>query len=146
VFVPQSQRIAIKRAGEFERVNAICAHRIFPEKVAARTGELVLTFRPSMTRDLDRADCLDGARALWSLWPGYLDEPSGQSLRRWLERREIPLAFIHASGHASVRDLQRLAAAISPGKIVPIHTGAPERFLDLFEDVELHADGEWWRV
>ena len=56
----------------------------------------------------------------------------------------MPLHHIHASGHARVEDLRALADAMSPARVVPIHTSAPEQFAGLFEHVELHRDGEWW--
>jgi ribonuclease J len=146
VYVPRNQRMRVKLSGEFQRMNAIYADRIFPEQLVARASTLVLTFRGSMTRELEAADCLNGARAVWSLWPGYLECPSGHKLRRWLERHEIPLSFIHASGHATVPDLQRLARGIDAGRVVPMHTSAPERFPELFDRAELHRDGEWWKV
>ena len=144
VYVPLAQRVRVKRTQEFERVEQIHAHRIFAKDLRDRAGELVLTFRGSMTRELEQADCLTDAHAVWSLWAGYLERPSGEAVRRWLERHRIPLTVMHASGHATVADLQRLTAAIQPGRVVPIHTLAPWRFHDFFPRVELRADGEWW--
>jgi ribonuclease J len=146
VYVPQAQRIRVKRSGEFERVNALHDRRIYSEELAARAGELVLTFRGSMARELERAECLAGAHTVWSLWPGYLNQPSGESLKRWLDHHRIPLTILHCSGHAAVADLQRLARAVNPGRVVPIHTAASQRFAEFFERVELHRDSEWWRV
>jgi ribonuclease J len=45
-----------------------------------------------------------------------------------------------------VTDLQLLATALRPGKVVPIHTEAGDRFDEYFADVETHRDGEWWEV
>lgn len=146
VYVPQTQRLRVKRTQEFERVAEIRDRRIYAEELAARAGNLVLTFRGSMTRELERADCLAGAHAVWSLWPGYLDQPSGGPLKSWLAQQGIPLTMLHASGHASVADLQRLARALWPARVVPIHTAAPQGFAEFFEHVESHADGEWWTV
>ncbi len=86
---------------------------------------IVLTFRASMADELERAGCLDGASVLWALWPGYLDRPSGRSLLEWLDAISIPFSVAHTSGHAHVRDLERLVAALNPERIVPIHTRAP---------------------
>ncbi len=146
VYVPFAQRIKVKQSGEFGRVAAIRAARIYPEDLAEQAGELVLTFRHSMTRELDRAGCLDGAHAIWSMWDGYLDRETGAELRGWLDARGIPLTSIHASGHATVADLQRLTRALEVARVVPIHTDHPELFPDLFPRAELHGDGEWWRV
>jgi ribonuclease J len=42
--------------------------------------------------------------------------------------------------------LQRLAAAVHPKVLVPIHTFEPEQFPELFQNVILRQDGEWWEV
>jgi ribonuclease J len=67
-------------------------------------------------------------------------------MRRTLDAAGVPLVLDHASGHASVTDLQLLATALRPGKVVPIHTEAGDRFDEYFADVETHRDGEWWEV
>lgn len=146
VYLPGTQRRRVIETGEFERVQSVRAARIYAEELATRASKLVFSFRASMRGELERAGCLTGARAIWSLWHGYLEELSGRRLRQWFEQNGIPLAIIHASGHASVRDLQRLAEALQPTRIVPIHTAAPERFPDLFSNVALHGDGIWWSV
>ena len=56
------------------------------------------------------------------------------------------MTIAHASGHATVADLERLVAALRPERVVPIHTATPERFSELFACAELHADGKWWPV
>ena len=146
VFVPLSQRITVKQAREFERVNRLRGYRLFPEELAGRADELVMTFRASMAAELDRAGCLTGAHAVWSMWDGYLDEPSGVQLRKWLTARGIPLTTLHSSGHASVADLQRFAAAINAKEVVPMHTRQADRYGELFANVRAHADGEWWTL
>ncbi|MGH2965108.1 MAG: MBL fold metallo-hydrolase [Solirubrobacterales bacterium] len=145
-FVPQSQKLAVLRSREFERTAEIRASRVYPEQLPDRRHQLAMTFRPSMSADLERADCLAGARAIWSMWPGYLHEPRMQEFHDFRARHGIPLDVVHASGHATVADLKRLAQALAPGRIVPIHTAAPERFEQLFHRVEPHSDGEWWQV
>jgi ribonuclease J len=146
VFVPQSQRIRVKQAEAFERVRGVRASRIYPEDLAAVASRTVMTFRGSMTADLERAHCLTGAHAVWSMWAGYLDTDSGRRLTAWLVDHGIPLTLCHASGHATVEDLQRLGAAMGATSVVPIHTDAPERFEGLFANVTRHPDGEWWAV
>jgi ribonuclease J len=90
--------------------------------------------------------CLDGAHAVWSMWPGYLKEPSGEKLKAFLHRLGIGMTIHHASGHAAIPDLQRLVAAIAAGKVVPIHSSAGDRFHEFVPGVERHGDGEWWDV
>jgi ribonuclease J len=146
VYVPQSQRVKIRRAGDFDRVNEIRRYRLFPEDLRKQRRGLILTFRPSMAAELERAECLDGAHLVWSMWPGYLEEERMRAFHDFLARHDIQLTRIHASGHATVGDLQRLAQALAPTRVVPIHTAGPQHFAELFASVEPHADGEWWEV
>jgi ribonuclease J len=75
-----------------------------------------------------------------------LNDSSGARLQRFLADHGIPLVIKHTSGHASIPDLQRLACAISPHRVVPIHSFGGHRYSELFDSVEVHPDGEWWEV
>jgi ribonuclease J len=145
-FVPQAQRVKILRSRQFERIHSIQRDRIYPEQLGRDAARLVLSFRPSMIRDLEGAKCLDGAQAIWSMWPGYLEDQSMIAFREFLDRHEIPLRVVHASGHATVEDLVRLVEAMKPERIVPIHTAYPERFASIFGHAEPRQDLEWWEV
>ena len=147
VYVPQYQRVQIKRNGRFDLLEPHHAHRIYPEQLAALAPRAAMVFRPAMLRDLDRAACLTGAGAIWSQWDGYLKQPRGAALSQELATRGIPLHHAHTSGHASIPDLQRLAAAVAPKMLVPIHTFEPHRFPALFGPaVVLKEDGVWWEA
>ena len=145
VHVPHYQRVQIKRSGRFDLLEPHGSQRIYPEALAALTPRAAMVFRPAMLRDLDRATCLTGARAIWSQWDGYLKQPRGEALLADLTARNIPLVHAHTSGHASIPDLKRLAAAIAPRVLVPIHTFEAGRFPELFGPcVALKDDGVWW--
>lgn len=146
VYVPQAQRVKVKDSGEFWRVNRRQGSRIPAEELARDPSRWVMTFRSSMAGELERSGCLEGAKALWLMWSGYLQGESGRKTRDLFTRLGVVLETVHASGHAHVADLKRLAGAIDAGRVVPIHTDAPERFGALFERVERHPDGEWWQV
>jgi ribonuclease J len=146
VFVPNTQRRRIIESERFDEINAIRAHRTFPEQLSEIGPKALFTMRGSMTRELERAQCLNGAAAVWSMWPGYLDGGSGRLLREWFADHEVPLTTIHASGHATISDLQALAAAVGAGQVVPIHTTEPDRYAELFANVAIHEDGVWWSV
>lgn len=146
VIVPQNQRVRVKNAREFDRVESIRGVRVFPDQLADAPGGRVLVYRSSLVADLERAGCLKGARMVWSMWEGYLREESARPLHAFLDRHGIPLTVEHTSGHASVEDLRRLVDGLNPRRIVPMHTEAPERFAELFDRVEIHQDGEWWEV
>lgn len=144
VYVPLWQRVKVKEAGAFERVQEIKPFRVFEKELAVQPARWVTTFSLSSAAKL--APCLAGASATWSLWDGYLDEPSGMRLKKFLAKRDISFEVHHTSGHASVIDLQRLAAAIGPKRVVPIHSFGGHRFGEYFSGVEPREDGTWWDV
>ena len=146
VYLPQWQRRRILDRQAFDRVDAVKAQRIYEEHLAAAPGRYVLNFSRSSGGRLADAGALQGARAVWSLWTGYLAEPSGVALREFLGRHDIPLEVHHTSGHASVADLRRLASALAPDRLVPIHSLAGHRFGNLFDNVDVQPDGAWWEV
>jgi len=146
VYLPRRQKMLVVRHEAFHRTAAVRSSRIFAEELAERRAEFVLTFRQSMAAELEEADCLAQAEATWSMWPGYLREPSGEVLLDWLRRHGIELSVHHSSGHASVADLQTFVVALNPDRVVPIHTFAPEAYPSWFASVEGHADLEWWDV
>lgn len=145
VYVPNRQRVLVKRSGEFARVQDIKSQRVFPEELAAHPERFMLHVPSSTARELVASTALDERGAVaWSLWSGYLQQPSGVALRAMLAEHAIPFTEVHTSGHASVTDLRRLVAAMNPTRVVPIHSEAAERFSALFPRVEHHDDGEWW--
>jgi len=146
LFVPQAQRIQIKQNAWFDLLKHHAKNRIFIENLREVQGKSVLLFRPLHCRDLEWGDCLKGAAYIYSLWEGYWEQGSYNKLKEWLERIAIPKISIHTSGHASPGDLKRIVKAINPGVVIPIHTFFPERYGELFPDVEIHNDGEWWDV
>lgn len=107
---------------------------------------MVLTFRLGMAKELENGGCLEGAKAIWSMWDGLLEQPSGLRHSKYLKEQTIPLEVIHASGHAYLTDLKKLAEAVGAERLVPMHSLAPDRFQEHFNNVELHYDGEWWDV
>ncbi len=142
VFVPRSQRVRVLRQRAFERVAAVRSCRIFGDELVERPDRFVLTFRSSMSAELEAMGALSGARAVWSLWPGYLDQ--SEDLRAFLSRQGIELVVHHSSGHAWVPDLRRLAEALAPARVVPIHSVGGDRFGEFTARVERHRDGEGW--
>jgi ribonuclease J len=143
VYIPLSQRIQLKKKGIAQLVDSYRGFRLWPEQLAEHAPRSVMLFRPWMVRDLDRAKAMTGARVIWSQWEGYLKEGPGAELREDCKRRNIPFEVIHTSGHASPVDLKRLAAAIAPKRLIPIHTFERERYPKLFDNVLLTNDGEW---
>jgi ribonuclease J len=143
VYVPNRQRVLVKRTGEFERTRGVAPYRIYLDELAARRSTFTMLAQPSTLPELARAGCLQGAHAVWSMWTGYLDEPSGRAARALLKRERVPLDRLHSSGHAAPDDLRRLVQAINARRTIPIHTSAPERARQAFGSQVAIADGEW---
>jgi ribonuclease J len=146
LFVPQLQRVQIKNNAWFDLLKRHSTNRIFIDDLQKVRDRSVLLFRPLHIRDLEKSGCVDGARYVYSQWAGYWERGAYDSLRSWLALHNIPQESIHTSGHASPDDLKRFVSALAPRKVVPIHTFAPERYPELFDNVEYHNDGDWWEA
>ena len=146
LFIPQGQRLQIKENAWFELLKRHSSSRIYIEKLQQNPKAFSLLFRPVHRFDLERGKCLDGAAYFYSQWEGYWEQGSYDTVKTWLERNGITKQSIHTSGHASPADLKAFVTAISPRKVVPIHSFMPERYPELFANVEAHDDGEWWEA
>jgi ribonuclease J len=146
VYVPRWQRVKVKEAKDFDRVAQIKPYRIYEEDLAANPSKYVVMSGMASLPQFLRADCLEDSTFVWSLWTGYLKDVSGKKLVDFLAEHNIPMTIHHTSGHASIGDLQRLAKALNPKRVVPIHTFAGERYPEHFDHVEPKDDGAWWDV
>ena len=146
VFLPWSQKQRIIQDKSFHITNRYKLDRIYPEQLASVASKSVMLFRPSMRIDLEKAECLDGACLVYSMWVGYLKDEKLTPFLAWLNDRGIPLHQCHTSGHASVKDLQRLRKAFGDAVVVPIHTQKPDLYEQTFGNVQVHDDGEWWGI
>ena len=146
LYIPQSQRVHIKKNALFDDLERHKANRIFPEDLRGLRDRAVLLFRPMVMRDRGVGDVLEGANLSYSMWEGYLKETSVQRVVTWLKEHDIPWQVIHTSGHASAVDLQRFAAALTPRMLVPIHSFETGRFTEFFANVVQKGDGVWWEA
>ena len=146
LYTPASQRRLIVRNALFEDLGRHSRNRVFPEELGDLRERAVMLFRPMMSRDHGVRSMLAGSRLTYSMWQGYLKDGSTQRVREWLEENRIPLDVIHTSGHASVVDLSRFAAALAPRRLVPIHSFETERFGEFFDNVAPRDDGVWWEI
>ncbi len=146
VFLPYFQKQRIIRKKQFELAAQYRPYRIFPKDLATVKDKSVMLFRSSMQKDIEKADCTDGAQLVYSMWDGYLKEERMQPFLEWLKQHDIPMCKCHTSGHASVKDLRRLRNAFSSTVVVPVHCAEPEVYANLFDRVQRHADNEWWEV
>ena len=147
LYTPHRQRVFIQRHGLFDDLKRHKANRVFPEGLPDLVAKgAVMLFRPMVMNDHGVQAVLDGAELTYSMWEGYLKEDSSRRVLKWLEDHDIPRGILHTSGHASVADLQRFAAALAPCGLVPIHSFKTDRFANFFDNVLHRDDGDWWEV
>lgn len=146
VYVPEYQRRQIARSQRFDLLEPYKSARIYRERMADIADRTVMLFRPAMSRDIEAANLWGNARAIWSQWDGYLKEGPGAQLKADLAARNVSLDVIHTSGHASIVDLKRFAGALSPRRLIPVHTFEGDSFSKYFINVTRRQDGEWWEV
>jgi ribonuclease J len=146
LWVPEIQRKFIKEQQLFDLLKRHSTHRVFDEDIVGHEGEFTLLFRPLYARDLKMYNLLNGAAYIFSQWEGYWTDGTYDNVKAFISENNITKQSVHTSGHACVQDLQKLVEAMKPGRVVPIHSFHPERYTELYNNVELHADGEWWEV
>jgi len=141
VFLPRAQRRRIITDKRFDLIDRYKGQRIYAEELQESPHRYAMMFRTSMAGDLDRMDLQSGC-LIYSLWPGYLDRDR-TDLREWAKQKGIDFHIVHSSGHASSADLYRMAQAVAPQRLLPIHTVHPERYASLSANTEIAANGEW---
>jgi len=77
--------------------------------------------------------------AIYSMWHGYLER---SDLSQFLKEKCISIIEIHTSGHAYISQLKKLAGALKPRFIIPMHTFYPEKYHDMFSNVIQLEDGQ----
>lgn len=123
VFVPQSQRVAVLEASEFWRTEELGADRIYVKDIRRDPSRWVAMVRVSTVPELLKADCLEGSSAVWSMWPGYLEDTgSGRRFSKLCAENGIPIEVIHASGHAPAEFLKRFERAINAKEVIRVHS------------------------
>jgi ribonuclease J len=145
VYLPDSQKRRIIANRQFDIVSQFRAARIYATEIEATPDRWVMLFRESMTGDIDRLPPHTATMLIYSLWPGYLDRDSNH-LASWCRQQAIALEVSHTSGHADPNSLVRLARALNPRMVVPIHTQAPQIMASLVPNVRVLRDGDWLEV
>ena len=147
LYVPERQRYFIKNNFLFNLLHDYSKPRIYRESISASKNKYVLLFRPLHTLDFKRAPkLLSGANYIYSMWEGYWSDNKYAQVRKFVEKNNLNKINIHTSGHASVADLKTFVKSIGSPRITPIHTFQPERYSEIFQNVEKHSDDEWFSL
>lgn len=148
VIITPSLARMYRRRGESDFVDRMAVNGVSARTLEKNGGRWVVMIRPSLARDLAKSGVTITADDAWSFsqWSGYLTQPDGRALEDWFSSGGASAKHIHTSGHASPNDLRAFAAAISPGRLVPIHGVSWDGELPGFPPIRRLADGEPMRV
>jgi len=71
--------------------------------------------RPSMQKDLENINEIEGGNLIYLLWEGYLQKKTDtMKFVDYLTDRKFTLHKIHISGHADTQTLKKMLEAIKP--------------------------------
>ena len=142
VFLPSRMRNKIIRDKSFDLVSPYYNKRIYLDELKETPKKYLMTFRPVMATDLQKANCLSNASLIYSMWEGYL-ERDDNDIQAWCNNYDVNFKISHTSGHSDLAGMQKLAESITPKKLIPIHTFYPELYSSHFDKVTIINDGEW---
>lgn len=117
--------------------------KIETEEILVQRKDMVLRIPLSsmqrIAKKMEKERPLHDASFIYSMWSGYLK--SNPKFKEFTDQYKIPIKIIHTSGHAYLHDLKRLAEALKPRIIVPIHTLSGDEFKNHFANVYRLDDG-----
>jgi len=146
VYLPYNLKRNIIKSKRFAFAKSFSRYRICPENLAEEASQSVMLCRPSMFLDLEKAKCLHNATLVYSLWAGYLEDDYSRQFVEKLQSHGVPKIHCHTSGHAPIKDLKKMAEAVNPKMLVPVHSFEPDKYQEYFNNVVQKDDGEWWKV
>ncbi len=138
------QQEALEKAGHQDFVYAVMrsGHGIKTEEIVDHRKDILMLAKANrlFPRFIRKLPTYDGLKMIWSMWDGYLKDDV--VVGPFCAEHGLELKGIHASGHATVEDLRRLAQAIRPKRLVPIHTFHPDQYEQFGVPVIMLKDGE----
>lgn len=99
-----------------------------------------MLIRPSIQKDLERIENIDGGNFIYCLWEGYLNKPETKRFIDYLVKRSFCIHKVHTSWHADMPTLKELVKAVNPKCIVPIHTFCSGEYKNIFSAPVMECD------
>jgi len=119
------------------------------DTIKDNSSKYLLKISPWHISKVLKALKVENANIIYSQWLGYLEEEysnikSVQMFNRL--REDYNWVYAHTSGHADIDALKKFASALSPRKLIPIHTEYKEEFSEHFENVAIMMDNESYDI
>ena len=118
--------------------------RVLPEEITAFPDKFVVIAKanrnlPTLIKGL----ASEQIHCIWSMWSGYLDDPENNFVT-FCRDNNFSFKKIHTSGHATIKDLGRLVAAVNPALLIPVHTFHPDDYKQFIDPTRIRVlnDGE----
>jgi len=131
--------------GDFRK--RLYRHRVKWQDMTTNPSAFLYFGKMSSFRKINAFKAGDGqVNIIYSQWQGYLDGNytdyfGSDRIAAYRKDPAVNFVYAHTSGHAPVEDLQRLAAALKPKTLIPIHTEFAGEFSKCFEHVMTLKDG-----
>lgn len=128
VFYPYKLSKRISDSGNEKYLYAFQKFKITKQEINNNPEKFVMFVRPTMRKDLDILDKIDGGNFIYSLWEGYLSKKNTSDFVNYMKDRKFTIHKIHTSGHADTETLKKMVDAIKPKLLIPIHTSEPQKY------------------
>ena len=113
------------------------------DEIVANRKNMVLKLPVSamdrIAGQLKKQTPLADASFIYSMWAGYLEKDDYYT--GFCDKYQLRLKKVHVSGHAYRNALQKLASALKPDVLIPVHTLSADRFDTFFDNVVQLYDG-----
>lgn len=134
-FKNDSYLTKIKQSGDIAAADKLSAlPTVDTGDISRNPGKYVWIVRPKMLPVLRKYRYIPSV-FITSLWNGYREKEN--AFFEHLQKYSILEKEIHTSGHADMRSLQRIVGHVKPKCLIPIHTEAPQRFAEVFQNTEI---------
>ena len=137
VFFPFRLSRMISSKGKEELLYQFSDYKITKEEISSQSGRIVMTVRPSMLRDMEYIENLEGGQFIYSMWKGYKREKRTKEFIDYLVGRGMEEKHLHTSGHADQETLLRMVEILKPKNIVPIHTFEGDEYKNIFTETNV---------
>lgn len=142
----KSHADSLAKAGLEQFLFDVNPRKIQIEEIVEKRSKILMLAKANrlLGKVTEQLPDLNGLELIWSMWSGYLT--GDDVVSRFSADSRVPIRQIHTGGHATADDLARLAAAIKPKVLVPVHTFAPDRFTEIADNVVVAKDGESFSI
>lgn len=133
VIFPYYTSRRLKNEGKEKILYQFKNFKITKEEISNQSEKIVMIVRPSMQKDLEHINGIDGGNLIYSMWEGYLKKSNTKKFLDYLTDRKFTIHHIHTSGHADIETLKKMVEVIKPKSIVPIHTFESKDYKNIFK-------------